>query len=176
VSHLLLLGLGGIRGRVSSLGCVGLLLRSRGGGGSLGRGGSLRASKCYWCEVEQGWQEGRWRRKLGMARRTDTRDKQKERQRGRTRVREKAAEKSDRDDDCTKIAIAWHLLLLGLGSIRGRVSSLGCVGRGGGGSLGRGGSLRASKCYWCEVEQGWQEGRWRRKLGMGRRTDTRDQR
>jgi hypothetical protein len=84
---------------------------------------------------------------MGMRRSTDTRDKRKGRYSVRTRVRGKAADKSD-GHDYTRRARAWHLLLLGLGSIRGRVSSLGRVGlllrsRGGGGSVGRGGSLRA---------------------------------
>jgi len=42
---LLLLGLGGIRGRVSSLGRVRLLLRRGLGGSSVGRGGGLRANE-----------------------------------------------------------------------------------------------------------------------------------
>ena len=77
---------------------------------------------------------------MGMRRSTDTRDKRKGRYSVRTRVRGKAADKSD-GHDYTRRARAWHLLLLGLGSIRGRVSSLWCVGlllcsRGGGGGGG----------------------------------------
>jgi hypothetical protein len=96
------------------------------------------------CVLEQGRREEGVAN--GNAEEKDTRDKRKGRQRGRTRVREKAADKSDRDE-CIKRARAraWHLLLLGLRSIRGGVSSLGCVGRGGSGSVGRRGGLRASK-------------------------------
>jgi hypothetical protein len=61
-------------------------------------------------------------------------------------VFEKAADRrrTHGRNDCTRRAGVWNLLLLGLGSIRGRVSLL-LRSRGGGGSVGRGGGLCSRK-------------------------------